>query len=369
MPRPDASIKRRDWLARAGALAVGPALAACGSGGSPGPAPRSWRMGFSGLPPRLTVNDVIQTIDTWSPRGEIAAIHEELPWTDLLGGVAPEAILTRDKVGLVDYFRGKGHQLMFMADLTDGLSRADEAPQLRALGRSLAEPAVQLAARSYIVAVAQRLQPEYLGLAAETNLIRAAAPPALYHALRQTANAASADLNAAGFTGTRFISVQVETAWGVLGGNGPFVGIAQDRVDFPFSEMLGLSSYPYFSWPTPEDIPADYYTRLQQGHGNPLPVMVVEGGWASQGASANGVTVDSNPALQARYIARHPALLDSAAARGWIQLVFADLDIATLPPPLPANLPLFISLGLVDSQYQPKPALTNWDAAFARPRG
>lgn len=369
MPCPDASIKRRDWLARAGALAVAPALSACGSDASPGPAPRSWRMGFSGLPPRLTVIDVIKTIDLWSPRGEIAAIHEELPWTDLLGGMlTPQQILQRDKVDLVAYYRGKGHQLMFMADLTDGLSRADEAPQLRALGRSLAEPAVQQAARAYIVAVAQLLRPEYLGLAAETNLIRAAAPTALYNALKQTANAASADLGAAGFTGTRFISVQVETAWGVLGGNGPFVGIAQDRVDFPFSEMLGLSSYPYFSWPTPEDIPADYYMRLQQGHSDPLPVMVVEGGWASQGASANGVTVASNPALQARYIARHPALLDSVAARGWIQLVFADLDLATLPPPLPANLPLFTTLGLVDSQYQPKPALANWDAAFARPR-
>lgn len=375
MQRPDLPIKRRDWLANGSSAALAAAfpaslsalLTGCGSSGSPGPAPRSWRMGFSGLPPRLTVQDVLRTVDTWSTRGEIAAIHEELPWSDLLAGMTPQAILQRDKVGLVDYYRGKGHQLMFMADLTDGLSRTDEAPQLRALNRSLSEPAVQLAARNYIVAVAQMLKPEVLGLATETNLIRAAAPPTLYNALKQTANAASADLSAAGYTGTRFVSVQVETAWGVLGGSGPFVGIAQDRADFPFSEWLGLSSYPYFSWPTPEDIPADYYSRLQQGNTNPLPVMVVEGGWPSQGASANGVTVSSNPALQARYIARHPALLDSVAARGWIQLVFADLDLASLPPPLPANLPLFTTLGLVDAQYNAKPALAHWDAAFARP--
>lgn len=361
-------LTRRDWLHAAAALGLAGPLVGCGSGGSEGRAERSWRMGFSGLPPRLTVNDVIRTIDLWSPRGEIAAIHEELPWTDLLAGMTPQAILQRDKVDLVAYYRGKGHQLMFMADLTDGLSRAEEAPQLRTLGRSLAEPAVQLAARQYIAAVAQMLQPEYLGLAAETNLIRAAAPAALYGALKQTANAAAADVRAAGYTGTLFASVQVETAWGVLGGNGPFAGIATDRADFGFMQMLSLSSYPYFAYATPEAIPADYYTRLQQGQANVLPVMVVEGGWPSQGASANGVTVTSSPALQSRYIARHPALLDSVNAKGWIQLVFADLDIAMLPPPLPANLPLFVTLGLVDSQYAAKPALALWDAAFARPR-
>lgn len=360
-------VTRRDWLQAAGALGLVGPLAGCGSGGSDGPRPRGWRMGFSGLPPRLTVNDVIRTIDLWSPRGDIAAIHEELPWTDLLSGMTPQAILQRDKVNLVAYYRGKGHALMFMADLTDGLSRADEAPQLRALGRSLAEPAVQGVARQYIAAVAQMLRPEFLGLAAETNLIRAAAPAPLYGAVKQTANAAAADVRAAGYAGTLFASVQVETAWGVLGGNGAFAGIATDRADFGFMQMLGLSSYPYFSWVTPEAIPADYYTRLQAGQPNTLPVMVVEGGWPSQGASANGVTVTSSPALQARYIARHPALLDSVNALGWIQLEFADIDLSTLLPPVPSNLPLFITLGLVDSQYAAKPALAPWDSVFARP--
>jgi len=100
-------------------------------------------MGFSSIPPRLTTAAVIEGIDRWSERAEIAAIHEELPWTDLLGGMSPDDILDRDKVQLVNYMRGKGLQLYFMADLTDGLSRGEEAPQLRALGRSITEPAVQ----------------------------------------------------------------------------------------------------------------------------------------------------------------------------------------------------------------------------------
>ena len=116
-------------------------------------------MGFSGLPPRNNLTDAIRTIDLWSARADLAAIHEELPWTELLAGTSAETILQRDKVGLVNYYRSKGQQLMFMVDLTDGLDRSQEAPQLRALGRSIAEPAVQQVYRSYVLARGKRCSP------------------------------------------------------------------------------------------------------------------------------------------------------------------------------------------------------------------
>jgi hypothetical protein len=328
---------------------------------TPPPAPtRTWKMGFSGTPPRLDTATVIAGIDRWSTRAELAAIHEELPWTDLLAGMSPDAILDRDKAQLVQYYRSKGLQLYFMADLTDGLSRGEEAPQLRALGRSLTEPAVQQAYRDYVAAVVRKLQPDYLGLAAETNLIRAAAPASLYAAVVQAANAAAADV--AGTTNAPlFISVQVEVAWGKFTSS-PFAGVDTDFRDFPFTQMLGLSSYPYFVFAQPEDLPDDYYSRLLVGRS--LPAMVVEGGWTS--ATAGSVT--STPETQARYIARHAQLLDSVSARGVIQLVYADLDLATFPPPIPANLPLFINIGLTDSNFGAKPALAAWDALFARAR-
>src|SRR5262245_47098295 len=139
------------------------ALSACGGDESsaptapPTPLSRTWRMGFSSIPPRIATSAVIQGIDLWSTRAELAAIHEELPWRDLLAGMSPDAILDRDKVQLVNYLRGRGLRLYFMADLTDGLSRGEEAPQLRALGRSLTEPAVQQVYRDYVLAVARKL--------------------------------------------------------------------------------------------------------------------------------------------------------------------------------------------------------------------
>jgi len=247
-----------------------------------------------------------------------------------------------------------------MFDLTDGLSRGEEAPQLRALGRSLSEPAVQQVYRDYVAAVVRKLQPEYLGLAAETNLIRAAAPASVYAAVVRAANAAAADL--VGVTGApRFISVQVETAWGVFNGS-PYVGVDADLRDFPFTQLLGLSSYPYFVFAQPEDMPIDYYSRLSTGH--TLPAMVVEGGWTS----ATAGTITSTPEKQARYITRHAQLLDSVNARGLVQLLYADLDLTTYPAPIPANLPLFASIGITDSNFGAKPAQAAWDALFARTR-
>jgi hypothetical protein len=352
-------------------------LCACGSGSSgsssssatsssvssssTSAATRTWKLGFAPLPPpRPTPSVVLQSIDQFSQRAELAAIHEELPWTDLLAGMTPDAILDRDKMALVNYLRGKGLQLYFMADLTDGLSRADEAPQLRAAGRSLTEPAVQQLYRDYVLAVVRKLQPEYLGLAAETNLIRAAAPANLYAAVKQAANAAAADLRAAGYVGKMLSTVQVETAWGVLRGNGQYAGINTDMLDFAFTGVLGLSSYPYLGYAQPEDIPVDYYSRLLGAR--TLPVMVLEGGWTS----GNAGSITSSPEKQARYITRLASLLDSVNARALVQLMYADIDLAAYPPQSSANLPLFIHLGLTDSDFVAKPALAAWDVLHAR---
>ncbi len=336
-----------------------------GSGvdGPPNPDPtptRTWEMGFFFTPPRPEIADAIQTINLFSLRSELAVIHEELPWIDLLNGVSADSILENNKKGLIDYLRSKGQRLFFMADLTDGLSRGEEAPQLRQLGRSIAEPEVQQVYRDYVLTFVEKFRPDYIGLAAETNLIRKAAAPAVYTAVVQAANAAAADLAANSVTEPVLISVQVETAWGVLGSSGPYVGIETDFQDFPFIDVLGLSSYPYFSFSQPEDIPEDYYSRLLNGRS--IPAAVCEGGWNSVGFA--GMT--SSPEKQERYITRHADLLDRIAAVAAIQTLFADIDLDSLPPPLPENLPFFTSIGLTEMDFNAKPALTAWDNLFAR---
>src|SRR5206468_3718068 len=101
-------------------------------------------------------------------------------------------------------------------------------------GRSITDTAVQRVYREWLYAVADKLRPEYLGLAAETNLIRAAAPDSVYQALVVMANAAAAQIRDSSLPSPLYVSVQVETAWGRLTPGGPYEGIAQDLADFPF---------------------------------------------------------------------------------------------------------------------------------------
>jgi hypothetical protein len=91
--------------------------------------------------------------------------------------------------------------------------------------------------------------------------------------------------------------------------------------------------------------------------------MVIEGGWSSE-----TVALPSSAEHQRRYIVRHSQLLDEAAAVAWFQITFTDIDLASFPQPPGAPLSLFAYLGLVDKDFNAKPALAAWDAVFRRPR-
>lgn len=352
--------------ARATLLASCLLLASCGGdGGAPASAglePRSYRMGFSGVPPRNDVALAIRSIDAWATRADAALVLTDPPWPQLLAGQDPEFLVRALQLGLVDYYRSKGLRIIGSVDPTDGLNRGADAPALVAAGRSLREPAVRELYRRYVGAFVSVLRPEAVAVASETNLVRAAAPAPLYAALVAAGNAAAAEARARDAQVRVFVTVQVETAQGRLGGSAN-AGVARDLADFPFTQALGLSSYPYLGgFADPAELPLDYYAL--PGATTSLPLMVIEGGWPSQSA---GDAFASSPDEQRRYIDRHAQILDRARASAWFQITFTDLDLAASPPPPGSILPLFASLGLVDANLQPKPALAAWDAEFARP--
>ena len=340
-------------------------LSACGATGPGphGPTPtRGFLMGFSAFPPRPDQAIAVAALQLWSRRADVAIVHEELPWTRLLAGETPDAILAPEKDGLIDFYRGKGFKLVFIADATDGLGREREAPQLRLAGRSIAEPAVQRLYRDWIMAFVRRYRPEYVGLAAETNLIRLLAAPPVYQAVVAVANASAADLTALASPPRLFVSVQVETAWGRLGEARAYRGVEQDFVDFPFVHLLGLSSYPYFGWDDPDQLPGDYYSRLLGGRS--LPVMVVEGSWASESAAG----FQSTPATQVRYLRRQANLLGAISTVAWISLAPTDIDAAAFSSDLEAAIRPFSRLGVLTIDLAPKPSLAVWDSLFAVPK-
>lgn len=341
------------------------AFVACAND-SAGPTPhsRTYRMGFSGFPPRPDQPIALQAIDMWIPRADAAIINFDLPWAALLADTTAEQQIAAEVVPLANYYRAHSLDIVVMLDVTNGIDRSAESPALVAAGRSITDTAIQRLYRNYITAIDTIIRPSYLGLALETNLVRASAPDSVYAALVTMTNAAAADQHAAGTTAKLLVSVQVEQAWGRFSGTNTFEGVAQDRIDFPFVQALGLSSYPYLGGFTePEDVPLEYYDRIDEG--NPIPLLVTEGGWASRSAGS----FVTSPEKQARWIHHQADLLDRAGAIALLQLAFTDIALSYFPPQPPGSiLPLFTSIGLVDSVLTPKPALASWDSIFARPR-
>jgi hypothetical protein len=323
--------------------------------------PRSFRMGFSALPPKGTNESAIATIEAWSKRADAAIMHNSVPYRALLTGTATAtAYVNTVDLPLANYYKGKGLPLVITVDVTDGLNRAAESPELVALRRSITEPAVQQVYRQYVQALASIIRPDYLGLAAETNLIRQQAPATVYNALVQMTKAAAADVRAAGGNMPLYVSVQADVAWGPP--PAAYRGVETDFNDFPFNQVLAISSYPYFVFADPDQIPLDYYAKLANGRS--IPVMVVEGGWTSAAVGS----VQSSSAKQARYLRRQERLLDSAKAVALFQLSYTDLDISGYPQLSGSLLPLFAQIGLVDTAFRPKAALATYDSIYARPR-
>lgn len=351
-------MSRRVWLA---ILVAGILAGGCGESSSPSGPTRGYIMGFSAIPPRMDTALQVPTLTLATQHSDAGLVQLSIPWDVLLSGIPAPLEVRTVRLPLVEYYRGSHHAVVVALDVTNGLDRSAEDPVLIAAGGTITDTMVQRLYREYVAAVDTILHPDFISLAAETNLIRSAADPAVYDAVVAMTNGAADRLAQLGSTTPLMVSVQVETAWGALQGTQIFEGIAQDRADFPFLDLLGLSSYPYLGgFAVPESIPDNYYERLV--HDAPLPVMVLEGGWPSVGTAG----VPSSPALQARYIHRQAVLLDRADAVGWFQITFTDLDPAIFPPG--STLPLFANLGLVDTALNPKPALATWDSVLARPR-
>lgn len=326
---------------------------------------RTYKMGFQNSAPRFDDFDLfIQSLLMWSERADAAMITTEPPWEELLAGHNPVTYVVDNYKALVEYYRSKGFELWVYIDPQNGLDRTSDAQELVAAGRSIAEPEIQAIYKRFVVVMDSVLNPEHLGLALETNLIRDAAPATIYNGMKQAANAAAAEISSLDPTVKLSISVQVDYAWGKLGG-GTYRGIAQDFTDFPFIEELGLSSYPYFGWDSPKNLPVNYYSKLVKGRD--IPVFVTEGGWTSESIRIAPFIINSSPEKQRDYISRHHTLLNTVQATGYFQLVFTDIDLGALPPEVNDNIRFFAFLGMVDKELEPKQALTEWDKLFQLP--
>lgn len=332
--------------------------------------PRTYRLGFSPAAPRPDGPLMISTIQAWRPRADAGILQHEVPWDLLLNNGSATTHVRTHILPLVTYYRSLGLPVTISIDVTNPVARDQEAAALVARRRSITESTVQSRYRAFVVAVAKETRPDYLFLALETNLVRAVAPRTVYTALVKMTNDAATSIRTAGVTTTKLgVSLQVESAWGLLPRTVLWTTTATyrapttDYTDFRFLQAIGLSSYPHMGgFRNPDDVPLDYYAKMRGP--TALPVLLVEGGWTTQ----SGSYWYGSEAAQTGWIRRQAAVLDSARAAAAFHLAYTDLDAAAYPvTTVGADFAPFHSTGLVDGAFRPKPALAVWDSVHKRP--
>src|SRR5687767_16040537 len=97
---------------------------------------RTYRMGFSSLPPRLTVPEVLRTIDSVGRHADGALMVVDVPWKALLEGTVASQLVRRDNLPVAQLFRQHGLPLVATVEPAHGLDRRAESEALVALGRS-----------------------------------------------------------------------------------------------------------------------------------------------------------------------------------------------------------------------------------------
>lgn len=331
-------------------------------------ASRGYRLGFMNSAPRYDQFDLfLQSLNLWTTRADAATITLEVPWDTLYAGKSAASYINNNFTGLADFYRSKNLDIWVAIDPQNGLDRTSDAVALKKMGRSIADAEVQQRYQLFVLAMDSILKPTHIGLAMETNLIRLAAPSSIYQGVKKAANDAAQALKQRKTIAKLSISVQAETAWGRLQRTNQYIGVEQDFADFPFIQELGISSYPYFGYTTPEEIPNNYYTQLLNNR--QLPVYVAEGGWATTSFTApNAFNVNGTEAMQERYFRKHHTILNQANALAWFQLVFTDIDVSALPAEVDPSIVNFASLGLVTKNFTPKLGLKVWDSLHALPR-
>jgi len=321
---------------------------------------RTYRLGFQVSAPKQDFNMAFQAMNMWIPISDAAIISAELPWDSLYAGVNEVQFVLHNYKTLVDYYRSKQLKLWIYMDPENGMNRYSNSDKLVAIGKSITQATVQQKYVRFLYVMDSILQPEHIGFAMETNLIRGLAPDSIYQGVRTVANSCATQIRALDKKVIMGISIQADYAWGKAS-NGAYIGIAKDLADFPFVQEIGISSYPYFFLNSPTELPDNYYSKIIEG--TSLKAFVSEGGWSSR------VVPNSMPTslqIQSDYIARQNVLLNNAHATALFQLTFTDIDLSGLPVGTPANINQFAYIGLVDSLLSAKPALKSWSDLFGK---
>jgi hypothetical protein len=267
---------------------------------------------------------------------------------------------------MVGLAAGNGLEAIFVVDPLDGLNRRvfmGLPPELA--GGDFGTPEIRSAFKHYALRLVREFQPRYIGLASEINTYMDAHPDDVENYLslyRETYAAVKAEAPETQV----FVTFQWDDLnnLGMFNDGTPYVTKWEQIEAFePQLDLWAISSYPCFFFERAADIPPDYFTPLlARTH---KPVAVAEGGCSSVALDIqNGSDQDQVDTLHAI-----DNQLGGERLAFWVYLIYSDLNMESFGPLMAEQgaadrletLSYFASLGLVQVDGTPKPALKVWD--------
>jgi|Deesub1362A_J573_1020465.scaffolds.fasta_scaffold03379_4 hypothetical protein len=338
---------------------------------------RPFAMGFNRWPSDLTQEAVEEMYAFIAQHGDLILHHLDngVPWPEALQG-APFSQHLREDWASSRAAAPPGH-LVFVAITPlntdrDGLARyhgeQDNMPLPKPWdGLPLNHPDVKKAYLNYASRVVEYYQPDYLAIGIEVNMLAMKMPDswdAYLELHRETYQALKARYPHlpifATFTYHHMRGDQEEAD--------PAAQRAAVSALMPYSDLLGLSVYPY-SWVFSETrrLPEDYFDLALQFD---KPIAITETGMPSQPFSAFLIRYDFQAQDQRAYLEfllRAAAELDFEFVVNWAPIDFEPM-LKHFPPGLRDLGRYWAYTGLQRSDGCPKPALAIWDAYLALPR-
>lgn len=321
--------------------------------------PRAFRMGFSALPATLTEGGQQSAFDLAAKYGEVLLIQRAPSWSDFLAGATPSSKLRATTAGEREAARGRGLQLFMAIDPFDAADRGRLAglpPGME--GRDLGDPGLRDAFLAEARYIAVNYRPAYLALGMEVNATYER-NPAQYQRFLEVYRAAYDVVKASSPETQVFASFQYEQLLGVIPWEPPhpprweLLDAYAGKAD-----LLAITTYPSFAFAVARKVPPDYYLQLKAR--TKLPIAFAAAGFASD-PGRDGVNSSTRPE-QRRYLQRLLSDADELASPLLLWFVGRDAAYLAAPP-----YDLVASIGLRDTQDQPKESWAVWEDAAKRP--
>ncbi len=349
------------------------ATLACGSG-TPGipPTPQNSTFdsadtayGFFPSPPEVTLKSVFATFKGMGEHGDFVLIQQNTNWEDFAKGVDGKSQTRTDIINQVKLAHQNNLEYIFVLDALNGLNRREFAGLPTDWDANFENPNVRAAYKNFALWVVRNFHPRYLGLASEINTYMDAHPEdaqnfiSLYN-----------EIYALVKTEAPKTQIFVTFQWDDLNnmfpqpeeGNRQKFDVNWEQVEAfePNLDVWAISTYPYFIFPSGEEIPVDYYTPLLSR--TDKPVAIAEGGFSTE--TFNQLT--NTPEDQVAYLnAIHDQLGPRLAF--WVNTLLSDLNIDSYAKEMgnsedAAMLGNFSYIGFQNADGSPKPALELWDS-------